>query len=364
MAADPLTELIQFLKPDARLDLKHISIEHLVGLSGTEEGVKTLLQNQQIIQSIIELTDDYVEEVAKNALLLLVNLTASPEGAKKLIKYKPSSHKNLLEQLIGYVKNPNKKDADAACMILSNLTRLDDELEEVLDHILPQLNDVLNIFVNVDFNKKGSKLHYLAPMFSNLSRSTRVQKWLVEEHPHVPLIKLLPFCNYELSNIRRGGAIGTIRNLSFAAEYHDFLLKPDLDLLTYLLSPLMGNEEYPDDEMDVLPITLQYLPKEKQRDPDVDIRKMIIEILNRLCTKRSCRETLRENGVYYVLREYHKWEKDPKALLACENVVDILIRKEDEIGIEDLSSVDVPEDMTEKFDKMDRDFLNHAAAVQ
>ncbi|KAL0809021.1 hypothetical protein ABMA28_012665 [Loxostege sticticalis] len=357
MAKDPLSEMVEFLKPDSRIDLKHISIDHLVGLSATEKGVTTLLKNEDVMQCIIELTSDKIEEISKNALLVLVNVSASVAGATELLKYRPSNYKNILELLVSYVLNPQKKDADAACMILSNITRLEDELEVCLDSFIPHLNDILNAFVNIDFNKKGSNLHYLAPMFSNLSCSYRVRKWLTEENPHVPLIKLLPFCNYEQSNIRKGGAIGTIRNLSFDTEYHDFLLNPDLDLLTYLLNPLMGNEDYPDEEMDKLPIALQYLPKEKRREVDVDIRKMILETLNKLCTKRTGRELLRENGVYYVLREYHKWEKDPHALLACENVVDILIQKEEEVGAEDLSAIEVPDDMKEKFEKMDEEYL-------
>ncbi|KAJ2941917.1 hypothetical protein O0L34_g10732 [Tuta absoluta] len=359
MTQDPLNEMIQFLKPDSRVDLKHISLDHLVGLSGSEDGIEALLRNDQIIKCIIELTDDKVEEIAKNALLLLVNLTASPKGATEVLKYKPEDHKNILELLIGYVLNSQKKDADAACMILSNITRLEDELEVCIDTFIPHLNDILNAFVNIDYNKKGSNLNYLSPMFSNLSCNHRIRKWLVEENPHIPLIKLLPFCNYELSNIRRGGALGVVRNLAFDLELHDYLLGNDLDLLTYLLNPLMGNEEYPDDEMDTLPIALQYLPKEKKRDSDPDIRKMILETLNKLCSKRPCREILRNNGVYYVLREFHKWEKDPRNLLACENVVDILIQKEEEVGAEDLSSVQVPEEMTEKFQKMDEEYLQN-----
>lgn len=357
MSQDPLNEMLQFLKPESRVDLKHISLDHLVGISASDDGIETLLKNEQIVQSIIELTDDKVIEIAKNALLLLVNITASSKGAMEMLKYRPGNYKNILELLIGYVLNPQKSDADAACMILSNITRLEDELEVCLDTFIPHLNDVLNAFVNIDFNKKGCNLNYLAPMFSNLSCSHRIRKWLTEENPHVPLIKLLPFCNYGQSGIRRGGAIGTVRNLAFDIEYHDFLLSPDLDLLTYLLSPLMGNEDYPDEEMDKLPIALQYLPKEKRRDSDVDIRKMIIETLNKLCSKRNCREILRENGVYYVLREYHKWEKDPKVLLACENVVDILIQKEDEVGAENLAAIEVPDDMKEKFEQMDEDYL-------
>lgn len=53
---------------------------------------------------------------------------------------------------------------------------------------------------------------------------------------------------------------------------------------------------------------------------------MLLESLNKLCVRKEGREFLRENGVYYILRELHKWEKDRRALLACENVVDILIR--------------------------------------
>ncbi|CAH2083702.1 unnamed protein product [Euphydryas editha] len=358
MANDPLDEMVQFLQPEARIDLKHISIDHLLGLSGSEDGIQTLLKNKKIIESIIELRNDKVREIAKNALFLLVNLSANAKGVSELLKYKTYNNKNVIEIFIGYVMDQEKQDADAVCMILSNMTRPENSVELCVDYFMPHLNDLLNIFVNTNYNKKGSKLHYLSPMFSNLSCSPRIRKWLTEENPHVPLLKLLPFCNYEESVIRRGGAIGTVRNLSFDTDYHEFLLRNDIDLLTYLLLPLMGNEEYPDDEMDKLPIALQYLPKEKKRDADVDIRKMIIETLNKLCAKRKSREILRDNGVYYVLREYHKWEKDPNALLACENVVDILIQKEDEVGADDLTTIEVPDDMKEKFHKMDEEYIN------
>lgn len=358
MAKDPLEEILEFLKPETRIDLKHISLDHLVGLSGTDEGLDTLLSHKQIIQSIINLTDDKVPEIAKNALLALVNITAKVNGAKLVIKQRYQDRENCLDKFIGYVLDPEKKDADAVCMVLSNITRHENILEQCIDIFFPHLNDLLNVFVNTTYNKNGSNLNYVSPLFSNLSCLSRVRKWLVEENPHIPLIKLLPFCNYDQSVIRRGGALGTVRNLSFDIELHDFLLSNDLDLLTYLLKPIMGGEEYPDEEMDMLPISLQYLPKEKTRETDADIRKIILETLNKFCMKSSGREMLRDNGVYYVLREYHKWEKDPRNLLACENVIDILIQKETEVGAEDLSSVEVPEEMKEKFEKMDSDYIN------
>lgn len=358
MAKDPLNELLQFLKPEARIDLKHIALEHLLGVSGTDSGIDLLIHNEQVIQSVLEFTNDKYEEVCKNALLLLVNITANPRGAAEILKYKIND-KNVINIFIGYVLDQQKKDADAVCMILSNITRQESSLDMCVDSFLSHLNNILHAFVNIEYNKKGSNLHYLGPLFSNLSCSARIRKWLTEENPHVPLIKLLPFCDYKTSVIRRGGAIGTIRNISFDTSYHDYLLKNELDLLTYLLAPLMGNEEYSDEENDKLPIALQYLPKEKHREEDTDIRRMIIETLNKFCAKRSCREYLRDNGVYYVLREYHKWEKDPNLLLACENVVDILIQNEDEVGAEDLTSLEVTEELKEKFQKMDEDYVNN-----
>lgn len=53
---------------------------------------------------------------------------------------------------------------------------------------------------------------------------------------------------------------------------------------------------------------------------------MLLEALTQLCATKEGREILRDKNVYVILREYHKWEKDRAVLLACENVVDILIK--------------------------------------
>lgn len=53
---------------------------------------------------------------------------------------------------------------------------------------------------------------------------------------------------------------------------------------------------------------------------------MLLEALNQLCATKVAREILREKNIYIILRELHKWEKDKNCLLACENVVDILIK--------------------------------------
>jgi hypothetical protein len=54
---------------------------------------------------------------------------------------------------------------------------------------------------------------------------------------------------------------------------------------------------------------------------------------------------------------YTSGKKDKKALLACENLVDILIRTEEEIGEDNLREVDVPEHLRDGFQKADEDFV-------
>ena len=53
---------------------------------------------------------------------------------------------------------------------------------------------------------------------------------------------------------------------------------------------------------------------------------MLLESLTQLCASKKGREYFREKNVYVILRELHKWEKDKMVLLACEKLVDILIR--------------------------------------
>ena len=54
--------------------------------------------------------------------------------------------------------------------------------------------------------------------------------------------------------------------------------------------------------MDGMLDDLQYLPPDKERETDADIRKMLLEALFRLCATRPAREILRKVKVYPILR--------------------------------------------------------------
>jgi hypothetical protein len=57
------------------------------------------------------------------------------------------------------------------------------------------------------------------------------------------------------------------------------LIGDKVDLLPRLLLPLAGPEEFDDDDMEKLPEDLQYLPPDKKREADPDIRKIIVQCI-------------------------------------------------------------------------------------
>ncbi|KAJ6661495.1 hypothetical protein lerEdw1_014404 [Lerista edwardsae] len=104
-----------------------------------------------------------------------------------------------------------------------------------------------------------------------------------------------------------------------------------------------------------LPLDLQYLPPEKQREPEPDIRKMLLEAILLLTATKPGRQLVRERGAYVILRELHKWETDPSALAACEKLVQVLIGDEPEAGMENLLEVAVPAGVEEQLQRLDRE---------
>ncbi|KYO40924.1 HGH1-like protein [Alligator mississippiensis] len=150
------------------------------------------------------------------------------------------------------------------------------------------------------------------------------------------LQRLLPFTQYEGSAVRRRGVVGTIRNCCFEHCSHEWLLSDEVDILPFLLLPLAGPEEFPEEEMERLPVDLQYLPPEKQREKEPDIRKMLLETIMLLTATKPGRCLVKEKGTYLILRELHRWEPEPHVRAACEKLIQVLIGDEPGPGMENL----------------------------
>lgn len=126
-----------------------------------------------------------------------------------------------------------------------------------------------------------------------------------------------------------------IKNVCFLVSAHPIILASDaINILPYILLPLSGPEEFPDEESDDMLEELQLLPPDKERDSDVEILKTHLDSLALLTTLREGRDTMRRVKVYPIARECHAHVEDEGVREACDRVVQVIMRDEDGEGRE------------------------------
>ncbi|KAF1395736.1 hypothetical protein FQV22_0003787, partial [Spheniscus magellanicus] len=76
---------------------------------------------------------------------------------------------------------------------------------------------------------------------------------------------------------------------------------------------------------------------------------------SQLTATKAGRHIVREKGTYLILRELHRWEREPDVLAACEKLIQVLIGDEPGPGMENLLEVDVPEEVEQELQRLDRE---------
>lgn len=144
-------------------------------------------------------------------------------------------------------------------MILSNLSRHENTVEKVIDALEEKQENIVrlvNSFTQISYNKKGAKLDYVGPILSNLSQHSRGRQMICNQK--IALFqRILPFTHHDDSVVRRGGAVGLVKNVCFDTGMHEWLLSAKVDVLPFILLPLTGHEEFAEDENDKLPVECQ-----------------------------------------------------------------------------------------------------------
>ncbi|KAL7417922.1 hypothetical protein BDY24DRAFT_373360 [Mrakia frigida] len=344
------------------------------------------------------------------ASMLLSNLTSSLPLTKSLstllIPYLPllPDPKSKPAQLQTYYL-PSSRCASATPP--GNLPRGD---EEVTVEFVPALSLLVEAFVQgggVDGVKESEDgeqkevgarkgdVHFLATVFSNLSVLPPIRQALLSpalDYPKHPLSKIEPLPDLLLTEsllsklliftehkdtIRRGGVLSTLKHIALSSQTHPILLasedvtvsvphlsenplptdgtKPTktkvrgVDVLPKVLGPLMGGEEIDLDEMELLPVSLQFLPPTKERERDPILRLTCVEILLLLATTLRGRQQLRARGAYTVIKFAHKVEVDNNNAEQMHRLVNLLQRDEGpETKIEELGPEDESDDEEEE----------------
>ncbi|XP_045130041.1 protein HGH1 homolog [Portunus trituberculatus] len=353
---DVLNSLVKFLSPEARADVKTLACNSVAQLTGTPEGLQLLSSRPDVLKAVVRLVHNTDTSAVSEALTTLINLSAEETGCKALLDLMELC---VVDEMIKCIKNKDHPHADLACGVLANLSKPRALCQKVLDQLnlgSNRLEELTRIFCQMDYNKKGANLHRLASMITNISQLKNGRKLIMDKNGFV-LNRLLPFVTCKESVDRRYAAVATLHNCCFDKASHEWLLGEEVEVTGRLLLPLAGPDTFTLEENDKLPLDLQYLPNDKTREPEPNIRRLLLEALMQLCVTRHGRESLREQNVYLVLREHHKWETDHHCLMLNEDVVNLLIRTEDEIGADDLSSVEVSDDMAKKFTAQDEHYL-------
>lgn len=83
---EALREITQFLSKSARLDLKAVSLTHVLGLTGSKDGISLISQCPELLANVVDLCADEADTIRKDAVLSLVNLSAEQDGAEALVK--------------------------------------------------------------------------------------------------------------------------------------------------------------------------------------------------------------------------------------------------------------------------------------
>ncbi|EMC92942.1 hypothetical protein BAUCODRAFT_51220, partial [Baudoinia panamericana UAMH 10762] len=332
-----LEELVEFLH-HGNTQIRGIAAENLVPYSTAQPSL--FKRNQfEPVKDLKLLLKDY-QPIAKYALTILINISEDGEVRGTLV-----DDDVFLEALLRRMTDSTEPNADEQCMLLANLAKapsitkilsLKRDIPQPLSTSPLAVDQLLDCFVkgaSGSYNKHAN-YDYLSYLFADLAKHPEGQRHFLtpDSESIIPLSKLIVFTEHA-STIRRRGVANTIKNVAFSIEDHDRLLVNSAEgiaLLPYLLLPLMGSEEYDDEDTEGMLDECQLLPPDKEREKQADIIGTHLETLLLLTTTKNGRRRLRDVKVYPIVRELHMHVDDESVQEGCDRLVQVLMRGEED----------------------------------
>ncbi|KAH8879194.1 DUF383-domain-containing protein [Thozetella sp. PMI_491] len=335
-----LEELVGFIaNPNPQIRL--LAVENLVGYAISQPAIfKT--EDLKPVKHLKLLVRDH-PKIAEHVITILINLSGDRDVLQSL-----AEDDRFLDLAFERVTDPAEPNANLLAMLLANVAKWDSMKSLVGrkqsppeslgsdDRVINQLVDLFVKGADGTFNKQAD-FDYLAYLFADLAKHGEFRKYFLEKQDYdgvIPLNKLKVFTEHK-SDVRRKGVASTIKNVAFDVHSHpEFLDESGINIMPYILLPIMGSEEYDDeDTMGMLP-DLQLLSQDKKRDADPHIVQTHVETLTLLTTTREGRDLMRDIKVYPIIRETHLRVDSEEVRDACERLVQVLMRDEEEASIE------------------------------
>jgi hypothetical protein len=325
------------------------------------------LEAATIVSSLTSTNLDFFESSPSNVLFLMGMIKDTPQVAhqiltsltnlssKSLIVCEAMGNDAFIRDLIVLIILPQSILSDPACMLLNNISKSPAVIERLIDPIV-NLDNLLEVFTLGDgelelkrYNPHAS-FTFLSTIFANISSTPSGSRIFLEKSTidsQIRIARLALFISHT-SLIKRGGVISAIKNICMNRPPLALFKKDGCDLLSHILAPLVGRDEYTIEEMDLLPEELQF--NERDRETDVGLRGMLVDCLLAVGNEgREGRDYLRGMGVYRVLQKMHKSEESEAVREEIEIIVDLLERDEERKveEIEDLKVKEIEEGVEE-----------------
>ena len=273
---DTGSEILAFLRKESLPESKTATVEHLVGLTATVDGREVFKLYPPLLEALASIVKHREMPFARGALTCFVNLAAEEETADDLLAC------NVLNTLVeGLLSYSDVTCREKICMALSNLTTTETGSKSFTELMESKgertLFDIVTMFCDRGLHRNGSQhLDYIATVLGNITQVADGRKLVMDRTKRI-FQRLIPYLGYNDSVIRRRGIACLVKNCCFNGDHHAWLLSDEIDILSHLLLPLAGPEEFEEEDMEKLPDDLQYLGEDKTREPEADIRIMILE---------------------------------------------------------------------------------------
>lgn len=364
---EPVKDLKKLVKDQRSSNVVQQSLTILINLCDDNTVLESLSSDESFIEyvsnSILDLSHPHTDLFC----MLLANL-AKRDTITQIFKFKRRALNSKLvpldptpaekeasksakpltlsdEEIAQFEKSRNNREAAATKVFGPPGYR--DTIDCLLDCFVKGHDRSLNKFADFDYlayffsdisRFTQGRNHFLTPRIEKPEYSPKEQGPLLTGEEIYPITKLLVFTESP-SKIRRDGVASTIKNCLFDIKSHKTLVhNPEINILPYILLPLAGSEDIPDDEVFSLPDELQFLPSTKKRESEFHIIVTYVECLLLLSSTKEIRQYLRDKSVYSIIRLLHLHVTNEEVQESCDRLVQILMR-DDAHDIEDPNEV-------------------------
>ncbi|RLN87945.1 hypothetical protein BBJ28_00006978 [Nothophytophthora sp. Chile5] len=340
-----MEELVSFLS-HPRPELRKSASSLLISMTASDQSVFQLLAlpKLDVVQALCRVVSD-MRPIAEDAIKALINLTAAnPTACERALKY------DLLNRVMTQVEDSEWRLTDYSMMLLANVTTTPEGAKELLGYDAKatdatlalrekKIRTLTNAFLESEPEPEGvdaatgdakwdDEYQYVANILANISQLEQGRAFLLKMRQNTSLVGALMPQLKSPNVVRRRGVAAALKNLCFDSDNH-FYLYDQLDVPTNMMLLLAGPE--PLDEEDKLgmnPVVFSQGDK-KKREQDRQVRLAAVDCLLLLCTTRNGRKDLRRKKVYPIIRNAHLVEPDEEIGDQIYKLVDFLIRDEE-----------------------------------